>query len=144
MAAMIILPGFSVFLPSLAAAPFLCQGAQHEGSRSGKQRWDAGGDSEHFPKGVPCLSCPVSPLAGQFWGDLRGFYPFYCINMLYVTSPIINVSYSRIWVERVKSLPLSKVTGRARAPICCLKSPLLPFPFLLPNKPLPGAAESWD
>lgn len=148
---MIILSRLSVFLPSLKADVFLCRGAQQAGSCSGKQRWDAPWRRPRvLPRRCPMPELPPRPfslLAGQFGGQLRVFYPFYCIDMLYMTSPIINISYSRICVEGAKSLPLSKVAGSSaevRAPACCPKCPLLPFPFLFPNKPLPGAAESCD
>lgn len=46
------------------------------------------------PKDVPCLSCPLSPLEGQFGGHLRVFYSSCCFDMLHMTSPFISVSYS--------------------------------------------------
>lgn len=88
-----------------------------------------GGDPECCPEGVQRPGCPLAPSPcwqGSLGGQLRVFYPFYCINMLYMTLPIINISYSRICVEGAKSLPLSKVAGSSaevRAPVCGPKCP---------------------
>ena len=81
------------------------------------------------------------------WGWLKAFYPFYRMDVLYVTSPMIHTSYSWTCTEGAKSLTRSedaRSSAEVRAPVCCPKALLLLFPFLLPNKPLPGAAKSCD